>query len=263
MSLVVPCNVPVALVGSSSSLPAASVSWTPDPLPGPIAPMGSANTSVTVGQISFDQALGNYLGQPYINTVCYVGSGTSIAIGSPRFTLLIRVDPGEPQVGTASVYMKIATESVAFGVPHVVSAMLKAHAGTTGAAARVFLIQTDAVGQVIGGQRGGFEYQADSATVAPFGAATGNAGVVDAVNRAGWVRLYAGFTFTNVNASACYLILENASVGSGTIDFDGIQLERAADPNVPLPTAYGPHAINIVSPNRTYDLRGNKNYQQW
>jgi hypothetical protein len=80
-----------------------------------------------------------------------------------------------------------------------------------------------------------------------------------------WYRIFVAFDFafdSGAEAGVCLVLKNTSSVAGTSVWFDGVQLEKGIYDDQEEPTAYG-SKNKIVSPNKNYDIQGNRRFFSW
>ncbi len=253
------------------------VAVTPVVTPGAL-PTSVGTLTVNIGQIGTTQQIcgATDFYRNLIGTPQQLWLNSSVGAVGSTFSLQCKVLSGGPDIATGSVWQAVATATLTPGYRYILSAWVCP--ATSPALIGFIMTEPPTSGEKV--------VRAVGVRIDPSGVVTAVAspttlpparvGVVGATNGThasatwhglgamNWYRVYVAFdnTFSNAIASRAYIILQNQSLGSGSVWFDAIQLEPAVVKGQDLPTTFTP-GPTLVTPREGVDLSGERRYFQW
>ncbi len=259
------------LTGPGDNIPAASCTFLPDsgtPPPPYLPTLGVGQKlfwEVSIGHLSVEQETGYYSGPLKIEAQ---DPDITPLLASDEALLCFTLTTGGPKVASGTMFQEIATISFALNPPPDGRFFLSAMVNPGTGSARIgFLQSRDDSSQA------NLDYVEVSAngTLTAGGTNLRFSGLLESLPTGStasgtWYRIFLAFDYTYDPdlASRTYVILENTAPNTASYSawFDGVKLEAASFQGQQRPTSFGRNR-QVVSPNTTLDLQGNRRYYEW
>ncbi|NLI78694.1 MAG: hypothetical protein GX442_19920 [Candidatus Riflebacteria bacterium] len=259
------------LTGPGTDIPPASCSFLPDSAaaPPPYLPTLGVGQKlfweVSIGHLSVEQETGYYSGP--LKIVAQDPDITPL-LASDEALLCFTLTTGGPKVASGTLFQELATVSFAVNPPPDGRFFLSAMVNPGTGSARIGFLQS---------REDGSQANLDFVDVSAAGAITAGgtnlrfSGLLESIPTGStasgtWYRIFLAFDYAyNPDlASRTYVILQNTAPNTASYSawFDGVKFEAASFEGQQRPTSFGRNR-QIVSPNNTLDIQGNRRYYEW